>query len=203
PWAAARGTLLCRCLRREGHLDEYRRSRLSPAAITAGMAAAVLNPVWMLLVFSLGLALLVGGLSGGLSPWEAVQAHGLLAAQALAFSALGLWLAGWLYYPGAAIPAALALLAAAIGGIWLLNPFYRAMGDPSAWIYAALLPNPVTAVGNVLETDVLRFAWIYDHVLAHDYFFLYPPAWQTAGVYLGAGTLALAALARRIGRGAT
>jgi len=91
-------------------------------------------------------------------------------------------------------------LAAAIAAIWMLNPFYRAMSDPSAWIYGALLPNPVTAVGNVLETDVLRFSWIYQQIRAHEYFFVYPPVWHTGGLYLAAAALLFGGVARTIAR---
>src|SRR5437867_3343502 len=36
PWAAARGAAVWRQLVVDGHLDEYRRTRLSPVAISAG-----------------------------------------------------------------------------------------------------------------------------------------------------------------------
>jgi hypothetical protein len=87
-------------------------------------------------------------------------------------------------YPAVAIPLALVVLGGAVAAIWTLNPLYRRLDDPGRWIYLALLPNPVTAVGSTLETDVLRFSWVYQHVSAHEYFFMYPPAWQTAGFYL-------------------
>src|SRR5437763_958371 len=79
---------------------------------------------------------------------------------------------------------ALGALALAIGAVGLLDPFYRLIANPERWIDAALLPNPVTAVGAALQEDVLRFSWTYEHLHANEYLYRYPPAWQTAGLYL-------------------
>jgi hypothetical protein len=198
PWAAVRGTLLWRQLVRDGHLEEYRRSRLSASSIALGAGMAALSPVVLLLALSLGVGLIGGVLTRDLPLRAVVTAHLLLGAQCLAFGALGMWLSGKLRYPAAAIPVALAVLAAFVGAVWTLNPFLRSMTDPSPWIYAALLPNPVTAVGNALDTDVLRFSWIYERVRAHEYFFVYPPAWQTGGFYLGLAALLTGLVARGI-----
>ncbi len=194
PWAAVRGALLWRRLEADGHVDDYRRSRLSSATIVSGALTAVMRPVVILLVTSLALCLAlvpVGArFGGGVTMSGALLAHGLLVVQAFAFGSLGLALGGWLRYPGAAIPHALGFLAAAVAAIWAINPLYRWLPDPSGIIYACLLPNPVTAIGAVLETDVLRFGWVYQHVRAHEYFYIYPPAWQTAAFYLGLALLA-------------
>jgi hypothetical protein len=200
PWAAVRGALLWRRLRREGHLDEYRRSRMSPLQIALGAVSAALYPVLALLALSLALSPVLGLVTGDLPLWGVVKAHLLLGAQSLAFAALGLWLAGKTKHPALAIPLALAVLAAVVGAIWVIDPFYRSMADPVPWIYGALLPNPVTAVGNVLETDVLRFSWVYQHIHAHEYFFTYPPAWQTGGLYLLMAALLLGAVALRVSK---
>lgn len=200
PWAAARGALLWRQLAREGHLDEYRRSRMSAPAIAAGTVQAALHPVLVLLVISLCVTVLANAFGAALAPRGALTAHGLLLVQALFFAALGTWLAGRVRYPALAIPLAVAVLAAAVGAIWVIDPYYRRMGDPSPWIYAALLPNPVTAVGNALNTDVLRFSWIYERIHAHEYFFVYPPAWQTAGLYLVLAALFWAGISRDVAR---
>lgn len=183
PWAAARGALLWRQIVREGHLDDYRRSRMSAPAIAAGAIQAALHPVLALLAVSLFVCVAANLFGAGMEARGVLVAHGLLLVQAIAFSALGVWLAGRVRYPALAIPLAVAALGLAVGAIWAIDPYYRAMGDPTPWIYAALLPNPVTAVGNALNTDVLRFSWIYERIHAHEYFFVYPPAWQTAGVY--------------------
>lgn len=192
PWAAVRGALLWRRLERDGALDEYRRTRLSPVAIAAGALWGALFPIVVLLALSLIIGLVAGPALAQLPVGGVLWAHGLLLAQVAAFGAVGLWLSERLRHPGLAIPAALALLAAAVAAIFGLEPFYRKLGDPSPWIYAALLPNPVTAVGNALETDVLRFGWIYERVHAHEYFFMYPPAWQTLSLYVALAVLALA-----------
>lgn len=197
PWAAVRGTLLWRRLRMEGHLDEYRRTRLSPAAITAGVLWAALYPVFVLLAVSLVITTAAAWFTRGLLISEVLTAHALLAAQATAFAALGVWLGSRISLPGLAIIIALAVLAAATLAIWLIDPYYRSMQDPSPWIYGALLPNPVTAIGNALNTDVLRFSWIYERIHAHEYFFLYPPAWQTGGVYLAAAAFFAALVSLR------
>lgn len=186
PWAAVRGTLLWRRIRTEGLLDEYRRTHLSPAAITTGVLWAALFPVAVLIGLSLLITAAVAWFTRGLLISEVVTAHALLAAQAVAFGALGLWLGSWIRLPGLAIVISLGVLALVTLAIWLIDPYYRSMKDPTPWIYGALLPNPVTATGNALNTDVLRFSWIYERIHAHEYFFLYPPAWQTGGLYLTA-----------------
>lgn len=200
PWAAVRGSLLWRRLAGEGHLAEYRRSRLSALSIALGAVVAALSPVLVLLAVSMGVSLIAGGAAGELDFKSVAVVHGSLAAQAFAFAVLGLWLAGRLRYPAAAIPVALALLAVAVCAIAGVDPFLRRLDEPTAWIYWALLPNPVTAVGVALNTDVLRFSWIYQKLHAHEYFFMYPPVWQTVALYLGAGALLLLRLVRRIAR---
>ena len=199
PWAAARGALLWRRLDRDGSLEEYRRSRLSGSAIVCGAWVATLAPVAWLLLGSLGLGA-AGVAWGGLAPAGVLWAHALLAAQCLAFGALGIALAGRLRLPALALPAAVGVLVACVGAIAVMDPFLSRLGNPTPWIYAALLPNPVTAVGNALETDVLRFSWIYARLHSHEYFFIYPPAWQTCVFYcVGAVALAGAAI-RRVNR---
>jgi hypothetical protein len=201
PWAAARGALGWQRLVVCGHMEEYRRSRLTAAAIAAGAIRGAVQPVLLLLGFSAALALGVGLPGGEPAPGEVLLAHALLAAQAATFAALGVWLAGRLRHPALAIPAALAVLAAAITAIRAVDPLLRAAPDPSPLIYAALLPNPVTAVGAALNTDVLRFGWVYQQLHTHEYFFVYPPAWQTALLYLvAAGGLGVLT-ARRVRRG--
>lgn len=203
PWAAVRGALLWRRLRQSGHIAEYRRSRLSAAQIVWGSVAAAMFPPLALLGVSLVLSLLAAWRTGGLPLSEVLIVHLLFLGEVLAFAALGLWLASKVRFPGLAIPLSLAVLALASAAIGLINPFLRGMADPTPLIYWTLLPNPVTAAGNVLETDVLRFAWIYEHVQAHDYLYVYPPAWQTGGLYLGAFGGLFALLARGISRDET
>jgi hypothetical protein len=198
PWAAARGALIWRRLQQEGHIEEYRRSRLSAAAIGWGALWGALRPVAVLLGLSCGLAVLFGLLQGEPPPLRVLAVHALLASQALAFGALGLWLAGKMRYPAFAIPVAIGFLAATVGAIKLLDPFYRKLGNPEDWIYAALLLNPVTAVGNALDADVLRFGWLYQQLQANEYFYVYPPVWQTGGAYLSLFALFYLLLTLRI-----
>jgi hypothetical protein len=200
PWAAVRGAVLWRRIITDGHLDEYRRTRLSAPAIAMGILWAVLYPLLILAGLSLAITAVIAWTTRGLLISEVLTAHLLLACQVTAFAALGLWLGGLIRLPGISISLALGVLALATLAIALIDPLYRSMGDPSPWIYGALLPNPVTAVGNALNTDVLRFSWIYERIHAHEYFFVYPPAWQTGGLYLmtAAGLTSLVSL--RIGR---
>lgn len=198
PWAAVRGALLWRRLAGEGHLEEYRRSRLSALSIAAGSLFAALTPVLVLLGASLTLALAAGLATRALGPVEVLTVHGLLLAQSVAFAALGLWLAGRLRIPGFAIPVAFLVLTAAIGAIWAVDPQLRKVDNPTDWIFWALLPNPVSAVGTALDTDVLRFSWIYQNLHAHEYFFVYPAPWQTAVLYLAGTAVLLWRITRRI-----
>ena len=200
PWAAARGALLWRQITVEGHLDEYRRSRLGPLSIAWGILQAALFPVLVMLAVSLCASVGANLVGARQNAMELLVAHGLLLAQAASFTGLGMWLAGTVRFPALAIPLAVAALAAATGAIWIIDPYYRRMSDPSPWIYGALLLNPVTAVGNALNTDVLRFSWIYERLHAHEYNFVYPPAWQTGGLYLLLTFLLLGSITVRIAR---
>jgi hypothetical protein len=203
PWAAVRGSLLWRRLRQEGHITEYRRSRMSAGQIVMGAILAAVYPPVALLLASLLLSLALAARPGGVEPGQVLTAHLLLLPQVLAFAALGLWLASKMRYPGLAIPLSALLLALTVTAVGLLNPFLTCVADPTPMIYWALLPNPVTAAGNVLDTDVLRFSWIYEHIRAHEYLYVYPPAWQTGGLYLGACGGLFGLLARGISRDET
>lgn len=198
PWAALRVAALWRRLRLGGQIEEYRRSRLSPAAIAGGALLAGLSPVLAACALSLAVYSLVA-LCTELRLAEVLAAHGLLVAQVAGYGALGLWLAARLRHPGLALPLALAGLAIAVGALWVVDAVVPRLPDPYPWIYAALLPNPVTAVGNALNTDVLRFAWLYERLRIPEYFYVYPPVWQTAGLYLSVAGFAFAGACRRVG----
>src|SRR5438270_256769 len=83
----------------------------------------------------------------------AAAAHAALAIQALAYAALGFWLSARVRYPALAIPLAVGVLLAAVGAIWAVDPFLRGAASQGQLLYAALLPNPVTAVASALDTD--------------------------------------------------
>lgn len=200
PWATVRGALIWARLARDGSLDEYRRSRLSGGAITAGALAAALAPVAVLIGVSLAVALVAGGALRAYSLAGAVGAHGLLLVQAAAYGLLGVWLAGRVRYPSLAVPLALIVFAATVAAIWAVDRWLAKVRDPGGLIYQALLVNPVTATASLLETDILRFSWLYRHVHAHEYFYVYPPVWQTALVYTCGAVLLSALVSRRIAR---
>ena len=203
PWAAVRGALLWRRLRDDGHLDDYRRSRLSPPAIVSGVAWGAGRPVLVMLAASLVVALAVALRTGEPTPLQVLTAHGVIAAEAAAFLALGLYLGDRLKLSALAIPISLAVLALALGAIWAIDPLYQRLPSPENWIWWALLPNPLTAVGTALNADVLRFGWLYARLHAHEYFFQYPLVWHTALFYLilTMGTFGL--LCRRVYRAET
>jgi hypothetical protein len=211
PWSALRGAVIWRQLETDGHLDEYRRSRLSPLAIVAGALYGALRPgLWFLgLSAALGLAaaILNGGGAGGAAETptalETIAAHGLLLVLAFAFAALGQLLVNFTRSPALAMPFCMGLLAIAAGGIWCLNPYYRTMTDPDLWIWRVLLPNPVVAEGTLLRIDLLRSSWVYDRIRAVDYFsigFMYPPPVLTAALYAGLGAFAVSLTAWRLAR---
>jgi hypothetical protein len=45
---------------------------------------------------------------------------------------------------------------------------------------------------------VLRYSWLYERLHAHEYFFVYPPAWQTGLLYGVLAATLLALVSRRI-----
>ena len=200
PWAAARGTFGWRRLVESGSLDDYRRTRLTTPSIVAGSLWAALAPIGWLVATSGVVSAAAAVLAGAdISLGGLIAAHGLLAALGLVAGAAGQAAGGgrrsWL-----AAPTALLLLGAASTLILALNPFYARMAHPTVWIHWALLPNPITALGAVLGADVLRYPTIYPLTHAHEYFFVYPPAWQTGMLYLLLAAAALAWQTQRVGR---
>lgn len=199
-WAASRGGQLGRRVRREGHLDDYRRSRLAPVRIAVGLWGATIGPPAGLLAGSALLAMAVGSGAEGLSPVAVLLAHAVVGMLMLFFGLLGLLVGDRTRSPTAPIGVCLAVLVPAIGAIALLDPLLGRLDHPQVWIYATLLPNPVPAVAGALGMDVLRVAWLYEHLHAHEYFYVSPLPWQTAAVYLGPTALLFLGLTRRIGR---
>jgi hypothetical protein len=210
PWSAVRGAAVWRRLEQDGHLEEYRRTRLPALSIVAGALWGSLKPVVSFLAISTALGMLAAllapaGAEGPDAPTvlQTAAAHALLGVMALACAALGQLFTSWTRAPAMALPLCFALLAAAITAIAFLNPYYRAMQDPDRWIWACLLPNPVVAAGTLLKIDVLRSGWIYDHVRAQDYFsigFSYPAPIYTAALYGCVGFVAMALSSVRVTR---
>jgi hypothetical protein len=206
PWAAARGAGLWRRLEVAGALDDYRRSRVGAPRIVLGVLGAALAPV--LLLAGLSLAATLALAAAGLLPAAGVLGcHVLLTTQAMAYAALGAALAGRLRRAVLAVPVALGVLAASLGALWLVDANVRLLaagpGGAAPWIYAVLLPNPVTAAGAALEADVLRFSWLYTRLRVHEYSFVYPPAWQTSLLYGLLAASLVAGAVRRLSRAAS
>lgn len=189
PWAAARGAGVRRRLQEGGHLSDYRRSRMPPCAIAAGMVVAGVRPVLALVLGCLIITLCASAADAAPQPAALLGVHGLIAVLVLAFGTAGVCLGRRFEHGGIAAALSILALLAATGVVGALDPWYRVMSQPEAWIYAALLANPITAAGSLLDIDVLRFGWVYQRIHAHEYFFVYPPAWQTAGIYLCAAAL--------------
>jgi hypothetical protein len=210
PWSAVRGAAVWRRLESDGHLEEYRRTRLPALSIVTGALWGSLKPVLPLLAVSsaLGLAAALLAPGGGQgpdvpTPLQTLGAHALLGVMACCCAALGQLFTSWTRAPAMALPLCFLLLAAAITAIAFLNPYYPAMRDPDRWIWATLLPNPAVAVGTLLKIDLLRTGWIYDHVRAQDYFsigFSYPSPIFTAALYGGVGAGAALLTAARLTR---
>jgi len=208
PWAALRGATVWRKMDCDGHLDEYRRTRLPTLSIAAGALFGSLKPIAGFLGVSalVGLAaFLLGGKAEGDAPtaMETLGAHALLLTLAACFAALGQLLAGWIRVPSLALPFCLVVLGVVVGAILCLNPYYGRLADPDHWICGFLVPNPAAAVGTLLKIDVLRFGLVYDHVRAIDYCslgFRYPPPLFTGVLYMAVGASALAANAAKLRR---
>ncbi len=195
PWAAVRTGHMWHGMREQGLTDEYRRTLLSPWQIVGGALLESMRPILTFIGLSLVAATAAGVLTRAYGLVEATSAHALLLAEATAFGALGM-LAGGLRRRAWVFALAMGLLGLFTCAIGWMDVFYRHLRDPSPWIYAALLMNPVTAAAGSLGTDVLRFGWIYEHVRAADYFFVYPPLWQSFGCYLVMGVLCLFGVVR-------
>lgn len=201
PWGALRGAEVWVRLRSDGHLDEYRRTRLKPSAIVLGALWGGLRPIFWFLGTSLVAGLLVLLVSFVVrrenlefipGAREMLAAHALIAVIVTGYSALGQWIAHRKGGPAAATVVTLLILLGSVFTVCGLNPFVQHLTDPDTWLYALLLPNPAAALGTTLGMDLLRFAWVYDHVRALDYVsrgFEYPSPLHTAGVYAIAATL--------------
>ena len=84
-------------------------------------------------------------------------------------------------------------------GILLLNPLLQRMDKPVRLIESALLLNPLSAVSNTLNLDILRTEWIYTRTVAPEFPFLYPSVVASFSVFvlIGLGALALSAIRLR------
>ncbi len=211
PWAAVRGATVWRRMQVDGHLEEYRRTRLSPWTIVLGALYGSLKPVAWFLLVSAGIGLLAAlvnspaaaGVQEAPTALQTLAAHASLMVLATFFAALGQLLVGRCRYPSLAVPLCVALLAAALAGAWFLNPLLRDLSDPDRAVWWALLPNPAAAVGTLLQIDLLRSGWVYDQVRAVDYLsldFQYPAPGLTMLLYGALAALCLAASARRLER---
>lgn len=218
-WAMVRGALVWRRLIQDGHLEEYRRSRMSAASVVLGAWIGSLRPLLLALAASLALSSVVvaafqkyqspedwdymPGLSG-LAVGAVAYGHLLLLAVTAAFAALGLALSGHLRSPAMAVPIGLATFAVACTLVWPLNFVLRGMSSAAATklTYASLVPNPITAVGEVIGVDLMRYPLVYPLISAHewvDFTFRYPSG-ATVVFYGVLAAAALSLLGRRVAR---
>lgn len=210
PWAALRGAALWKRLERDRVLEEYRRSRLTPASIAAGALWGSMRPVAVMLAmsFAAGALLAAGDRFGhdavsGLTLRQLLMSHALLLAAAGSAAATGMVAAEFTGWPLLAVPACLAGTALSSGALLALNPFLPRLQNPDAAVWWLMLPNPAVALGTSLEMDILRSGWIYDHVQAQDYLslgFSYPSPLLTALLAAVCGGIMLGLLVRRVGQ---
>lgn len=201
PWSAVRGAAVISRLRVTGALRHYRLTTSGGARLTGAALTAALAPCGVTLAATLALGLAAAAAAGEPGMAAVLLAHLVLLLMMASAALLGAWLSDRFRLAGTAgLLAALVILAAA-GEIALLDRFYPLMKSPEFWIYLALLPNPATAVGSVLGVDLLRIEWIYRHIHAHDYFYVYPPIWQTGLCYGVVGGLFFLLMSHRLGAG--
>jgi len=198
-WFAARGGQLGRRVVREGHLDDYRRSCLSPERIGVGLWLAALRPAGLVLPGSLVLSAVVMQLGSDPVSWSGLlQAHGLLACLTVLGSLLGLAVGIRTRRYTAPVWVALGLMAAPLVALLVLNHLLPRLPQPEACIQATLLPNPAAALAAALEVDLFRFSWLYRTLRVHEYFYVYPPVWQTGLAGIGLTALLFPWLTQRI-----
>jgi hypothetical protein len=202
PGGALVGAAVGRRLADPGLRDQLRVTQRGVARIAVLAGGWALMPSLLAILFSaLGWSLVqlaVGAVSGqwsdgvsGLPALRAIStAHALVAVAAAALTLWGLALSVGRRGPTLTVhcllPAAYCLLIAAPG---LLGPLLPRLARPERAVNAALLVNPVTAVGAALGMDVLRSPHVYSLTRAPEYWYTYPPAAGVAILYLGAAAL--------------
>jgi hypothetical protein len=202
PCAAVWGAAETRRLVDTGWLDQLRITRWSAGRLSMVVAARAVAPVLLALLGSaigwMGVSLRDPaallrrtGVVGGIGPLEIGIAHGLAAVIAAAFGLWGAALAAGKRNPasgrwgdwrrlGSWGPAAQVLLSL---GPWLVDPVLPHLSRPERVLDAALVVNPVTAVGAALGMDLLRSPRLYDLTRAPEYWYTYPPAALVAAIY--------------------
>ncbi len=95
------------------------------------------------------------------------------------------------------LSAALAIGTLCVSAIWLINPIVARLNEPGKVIQTALLINPGVTTASAYQVDILREEWLYNHLLAQDYPFYYPPVWVPCTLFLAAacGMMGLSAAA--------
>ncbi len=223
PWTAAiAGAAVGRRIADSRLRDQFRVTRRGTGhlALVAGrwalapplLAVGVSGVGWMLV--SLAAHRWGSGRSELAGPGAIGAAHALVLIVAAAFAIWGLalavgskpkrrsgasnsWLPRTLVQSGAW---AVAVLAVVIAGPALVGPVLPHLSRPERALDAALLVNPVTAVGAALGMDVLRSPRVYGLTRAPEYWYTYPSLTATAGIYLAAVALGMAHLRRQLER---
>lgn len=201
PWAAFRGALVLQRLQESGALKQYQSASMGAGRLLFGMATAALAPGSVTLALTLAAGLAAGLASGEPRLAEMLAGHLLLAVILGSAALFGIWMAPRLRWPALVGVLTLILIASGVAAVALLDPLYPSLGKPEPWIYLTLLVNPVTALGSALGADVLRFEWVYSRIRAHDYFYIYPPVWQSALIFAAPGGICFWLTRRRLEAG--
>jgi hypothetical protein len=191
-------------------------TRLTAFDVCAGRLLASLWPALSAILASCGFSLAVQLVwRPGQLLWHSVQPaspegygailqmHLVLLMAVLAIGAIGYLFAirrrpGRVWARGASF--GLGVAALAIFGLFLVDSRIRTMQDPTGLINGLLAINPATAAAAALGADVLRFPFPYNHTVAPEYPFIYPPTLLTCGLYLIVAVCALGVSSIRLRR---
>jgi hypothetical protein len=223
PWTAAiAGAAVGRWIANSRLRDQFRVTRRGTGylALVAGgwalapplLAVGVSGAGWILV--SLAAHRTESGGDGLPGPMAVCTAHALVLLVAAAFAIWALALASgsqpkrrsrasYSWLPRTILQSgvwAVAVLAVVIAGPALVGPALPHLSRPERALDAALLVNPVTAVGAALGMDILRSPRVYGLTRAPEYWYTYPSLAATAGIYLAAAALGMGHLRRQLER---
>lgn len=87
-----------------------------------------------------------------------------------------------------------------VTGLFAADRWLDRLKDPTGWIDAFLLANPISAVTTALGMDVLRTNWLYDRTVATQSLYAYPSPFASTAVFAALGSISLALAALRLRR---
>jgi hypothetical protein len=222
PAAAMSAAAVGRRIADAGLRDQVRVTRRGPRQLAVLATRWALAPLLLAVVASAGgwMLMSVASLYGRAYAQDVpgclaiAEAHAVVLFVAMAFALWGLALGAGSCRPAAPglrgsrilytlaqsgvwAPVALALL---VAGPALVGPLLPHLARPERALDAALLVNPVTAVGAAIGMDILRSPRVYEMTRAPEYWYSYPTASATAGVYMVVAWLGLVRLRYQLER---